>query len=163
MNKRLIVSVFVLLVAITGAYLIVSPAEAPSTVLGTDSTQVIGGCILGNVDSSGNIKIDESGFNPDVECITREVNSYEAVLLDVRTAEERVEDGYVAISTHYDVQKLRDGLTPKLDPNTKIYVHCKSGKRAGEAIEILKAKGYKDVTNIGGLVDWENAGGEVVR
>jgi len=146
-NKKLITSVVVLLVAFLVIYLFAFPVEAPVT----SSPE---GVVVDDV-----IEISL----PDTSLITEEVESFEAVLLDVRTEEERNEDGYIAISTHFDVQKLRDGLTPKLDPNTKIYIHCKSGKRAEEAVRILSQNGYTDLTNIGGLVDWENEGGEVVR
>ena len=36
-------------------------------------------------------------------------------------------------------------------------------KEFGKAEEILRANGFSDVTNIGGLIDWEQAGGSVVR
>ena len=95
--------------------------------------------------------------------ITQEVKEGKAVLLDVRTSQERSEDGYIEISTHFDLARLQAGELPDIPKDTKIYAHCKGGTRAGKAKEILEQNGFTDVSNIGGLVDWEEFGGEVSR
>jgi rhodanese-related sulfurtransferase len=106
--------------------------------------------------------VDETGaLHTDV--ISREVSKGRSVLLDVRTAQELAVDGYAAGSTHFDLARLQAGQLPDVPTDTTIYVYCKIGGRAGQAMEILEANGFTDVTNIGGLVDWETAGGEVLR
>lgn len=106
--------------------------------------------------------VSEDGvLNTDV--ISREVASGRAVLLDVRTAQELAIDGYAEGSTHFDLARLQNGELPQLARDTKMYVYCKAGARAGTAKGILESSGFTDVTNIGGLVDWEAAGGSVVR
>lgn len=107
------------------------------------------------------IVVDE--LSVDVSEINKEVLAGTAVLLDVRTELELEEDGYAPNSIHFDVVKIDEGELPDISKDKKIYVYCKSGGRAGRAEEILESNGWKDVVNIGGLVDWEAAGGEVVR
>ena len=109
----------------------------------------------------GEIIVDESSIN--VSEINMEVSAGTAVLLDVRTELELEEDGYAPNSIHFDVVKLDSGELPDISKDKKIYVHCKSGGRAGRAEGILEENGWTNVVNIGGLVDWEAAGGEVVK
>lgn len=99
----------------------------------------------------------------DVASIATEVVSGEAVLLDVRTPEELDTDGYALNSIHFDVVRLQNGELPEIDLDTKVYTYCKAGGRAGDAETILENAGYTNVENIGGLSDWEAAGGTVVR
>ena len=105
--------------------------------------------------------IEEDTLDP--EKISQEVANGLAVLLDVRTDAELVEDGYVSSSLHFDVVRLEAGELPDFSKDKKVYVHCKSGGRAGKAETILEDNGWTDVTNIGGLVDWIAAGGETVK
>jgi phage shock protein E len=91
-----------------------------------------------------------------------DVEAGRAALLDVRTAEE-VADGRAAGSEHVPLADLQDGATPSTAPDEKLYVYCRTGRRSAEAIELLRRAGYEDVTNIGGLVDWDHAGGRVER
>jgi len=95
--------------------------------------------------------------------ISEELKEGRAVLLDVRTEEELKTDGYAAGSIHFDLARLQAGELPDYPYETKMYVYCKSGGRSGQAEEILETNGFIDVENIGGLVDWERAGGSVVR
>lgn len=99
----------------------------------------------------------------DVTAITQEVQGGTAVLLDVRTNQELTLDGYAVNSTHFDLTRLQGGELPDYPKDMAIYTYCKGGVRAGKAKEILEENGFTDVTNIGGLTDWIQAGGEVVR
>jgi rhodanese-related sulfurtransferase len=83
-----------------------------------------------------------------------------AVLLDVRRDEE-FDDSRAEGAVHWPLANLKAGLMPDIEPETKVYVYCASGGRAEEAREILLAHGYSDVISIGGLADWQRAGGEV--
>lgn len=82
-----------------------------------------------------------------------------AVLLDVRTKEEydgKHLDGAANISIQEldgrmgDVEKLVGG-----DKTKPIVVYCGSGRRAATAKEKLVAAGYTQVTNLGGIADWD--------
>jgi len=105
--------------------------------------------------------VEDGLFDPNQ--ILSSVNNNSAVLLDVRTIEERESDGYAVNSTHFDVGLLRNGELPEIDQDVSVYVYCRSGGRAEEAKEILESNGFTDVTNIGGLTDWIEAGGEIVQ
>ncbi|PJE51276.1 MAG: hypothetical protein COV29_00775 [Candidatus Yanofskybacteria bacterium CG10_big_fil_rev_8_21_14_0_10_36_16] len=109
--------------------------------------------------SNGIVVLDENTINQ----INKEVGEGNAVLLDVRTPAELKEDGYAKNSTHFELAKLEEGKFPYIPTDMKVYIYCKSGARAGKAKTILEENGFTDVTNIGGLSDWEKAGGEVVK
>ena len=99
----------------------------------------------------------------DTQRITKEVNNGQAVLLDVRTALELEQEGYAISATHFDVKRLQEGEMPKVNKTMKIYIYCRSGKRAENAKNILENNGYTDVINIGGLINWNEAKGEIVN
>ena len=40
------------------------------------------------------------------------------------------------------------------DKNKLVLVYCRSGRRSKEAAEILDRLGYKNVYDIGGILDW---------
>lgn len=89
-----------------------------------------------------------------------DVRDGDAVLVDVRSDREfaagRAED--VRHLDHADVLK---GARPQLAKDETIYVYCRSGRRAAEVERILERDGWTDVTSIGGLRDWQAAGGAV--
>jgi len=37
-------------------------------------------------------------------------------------------------------------------------VYCRSGNRSATASEILADAGYNDIYDMGGIIDWQNAG-----
>ncbi|HMY16992.1 MAG TPA: rhodanese-like domain-containing protein [Polyangium sp.] len=82
-----------------------------------------------------------------------------AVLLDVRTADEYKErhlDKAVNIPVDQvnaqmaEIEKLTSG-----DKTKPIVVYCQAGGRAGRAKATLTAAGYTQVTNLGGIDDWD--------
>ena len=76
-----------------------------------------------------------------------------AVLLDVRTPEEH-KTGYLEGAVLLPLAELESKITKKIPAkNTPIYIYCRSGRRAGTAVEKLKAMGYTDLHNLGGLKD----------
>ena len=76
-----------------------------------------------------------------------------AVLLDVRTPEEH-KTGYLEGALLLPLAELESEISSKVaDKNTPIYIYCRSGRRAGTAVEKLKAMGYTDLHNLGGLKD----------
>jgi len=76
-----------------------------------------------------------------------------AVLLDVRTPEEH-KNGYLKGAVLLPLAELESKITKKIPAkNTPIYIYCRSGRRAGTAVEKLKTMGYTDLHNLGGLKD----------
>ncbi|MBE1275670.1 rhodanese-like domain-containing protein [Enterovibrio baiacu] len=77
----------------------------------------------------------------------------EAVWIDTRSAAEHFFDnipGDVRFS-HSDIVKEVTALYP--DKNQEIRLYCLSGVRSGKAMEALKAEGYQNVFNAGGIAD----------
>ena len=74
-------------------------------------------------------------------------------LIDVREPHEHAIcniPGAVLIPQGQLMQKLGS-----LDPNQEIVVHCKSGGRSGRAVEMMKARGFKNARNLtGGVLAW---------
>lgn len=76
-----------------------------------------------------------------------------AVVLDVRTPEEQKE-GYLDGAILLPLAGLDSEIVNKVPAeDTPIYIYCRSGRRAGIAVEKLKAMGYTDLHNLGGLKD----------
>ncbi len=80
-----------------------------------------------------------------------------AILIDVRSAEE-FKEGHLngAINIPHDV--IADKITGvSADKGKDIVVYCKSGRRAGVALQSLKSLGYQHVINAGGYEDVKEA------
>ena len=76
-----------------------------------------------------------------------------AVLLDVRTPEEH-KNGYLEGAVLLPLAELESKISSTVSgKNTPIYIYCRSGRRSGIAVEKLKAVGYTDLHNLGGLKD----------
>ena len=76
-----------------------------------------------------------------------------AVLLDVRTPEEH-KSGYLEGAELLPLAELESKISSTVPgKNTPIYIYCRSGRRAGTAVEKLKAMGYTKLHNLGGLKD----------
>lgn len=77
-----------------------------------------------------------------------------AAVIDVRTPEE-TSQGYLEGSLLYDIQNptFMDMLAT-LDPAANYYIYCRSGNRAGQAIEIMKQAGFTgELVNGGSLAN----------
>ena len=84
--------------------------------------------------------------------------SAEQYLIDVRSPEEFAEahaDGAINIPVDEASQKISD-ITQGHDAD--IYVYCRSGRRSGQAEQIMRELGYKNVTNQGGYEDLKTQG-----
>lgn len=102
-----------------------------------------------------------SEFGAAASTAVTDVEAGTATLVDVRTQEEW-DEGHAPQARHVPLADLEAGELPTDIPkDAKVYVYCRSGNRSGVAIGILEQAGYTDVTNIGGLTDWQAAGGDV--
>ena len=76
-----------------------------------------------------------------------------AVLLDVRTP-EKYKSVYLEGAVLLPLAELESKISSTVSgKNTPIYIYCRSGRRAETAVEKLKAMGYTDLHNLGGLKD----------
>ena len=81
--------------------------------------------------------------------------SKNAVLLDVRRIDE-YKAGHIPESILFTNETMTQEKAEKLIPskNTKIFVYCRSGRRSKEASKKLIEYGYKNVVEIGGILDY---------
>lgn len=76
------------------------------------------------------------------------------ILLDVRTAEEYAE-GHIAGSVLLPMDELFVKAGQSLgDRDAVIFVYCRSGRRSKMAAEALLGRGYMQVYDLGGIIDW---------
>lgn len=71
------------------------------------------------------------------------------VIIDVREKSE-YQMGHIAGSFHLPLSQIAHC---PFHSRQKIAVYCRSGRRSETAKNILKAAGYQNVTNIGGILD----------
>jgi len=77
-------------------------------------------------------------------------NTPGAVLLDVRTAREYAK-GHIPKSVNLPLHRIDEAASVVADKTTPLFVYCLSGARSSEAETKLKAMGYVNVKNIGGI------------
>jgi phage shock protein E len=98
-------------------------------------------------------------------CTTQEpldMSQYAAVI-DVRTPEE-TSLGYLEGAQLFDIQNptFMDMLST-LDPAADYYIYCRSGNRAGQAIDVMKQAGFTgELVNGGSLGNAANQTGLTV-
>ena len=74
-------------------------------------------------------------------------------VIDVREPDE-FQIARVAGVTLFPLSTLPQRFT-ELDPNSQIFIHCKSGKRSMKALEYLRQQGFKYVKSVkGGIEAW---------
>lgn len=77
--------------------------------------------------------------------------------IDVRTDAEWAA-GHVDGALHFDLARLQQGELPDLPKNTPIALYCRTGVRAGEALQILQENGFTNARNAGGLAGLQAQG-----
>ena len=74
-------------------------------------------------------------------------------VIDVRSRGEW-DHGHIEGAIWIPHEQIADGILAVLPRrNAPIALYCGSGVRAGKALETLKAMGYRDLENLGGLED----------
>ena len=75
------------------------------------------------------------------------------LVIDVRTQAEW-DEGHLEIARHIPLAQITDRIGEVAsDKDQKIYLHCLSGGRSGQAKTQLEGLGYTNVENTGGLED----------
>ncbi|NTV30412.1 rhodanese-like domain-containing protein [candidate division WWE3 bacterium] len=80
----------------------------------------------------------------------------DVIVIDVRTESEFRESHIqnAANVDYYQTEKF-DSYLNQLDKQKQYMIYCRSGHRAGQALEIMKQKGFTHVTNLaGGISAW---------
>lgn len=79
-----------------------------------------------------------------------------ALIVDVRSPEEFEEEHYPN-ALNIPVEETQRRMNEYGDKTKPIIVYCASGARSAYAARFLKANGYTDVINAGGLYDMPEA------
>ena len=89
-------------------------------------------------------------------------NTY-LVVLDVRTPEEFT-SGHLnnAQNIDYNSEAFRDEVN-KLDKSKTYIIHCRSGGRSAKALEIMKNLNFKEVYDMGGILQWQEKKYEITK
>ena len=75
------------------------------------------------------------------------------VLIDVRSAEEYA-SGHLRGAVNIPHDRIEEEIgAVAADKTARIILYCRSGRRADTALNALKAIGYENVSNYGGLED----------
>ena len=102
----------------------------------------------------------------DPSAVERELQSGDAVLVDLREPAELAEHGRIPGSVHVPRGMLEFRADPTssyhqepLDPSKRVILHCASGGRSALGAATLRAMGYSDVAHLdGGMTAWKEAG-----
>ena len=97
-------------------------------------------------------------------------NNGEIAIIDVRDISELSQTGKAKNAHHIPLMLLQSHANPShpefnkaLDTSKPVAVYCASGARSGMAVRALLQMGFESVHNIGGLMHWHHAGGEMER
>ena len=82
----------------------------------------------------------------------------DVVVLDVRTPAEFA-SGHIegALNLDFYAKDFRDRLA-ELDKGKGYIVHCRRGARSARAWKIMRSLGFKEVYDMGGIVEWTKKG-----
>jgi rhodanese-related sulfurtransferase len=78
------------------------------------------------------------------------------LLIDVRTPEE-FKSGHIPGAINIELDTLASRIR-EIPQDRPIVLYCRSGRRSEMAAEILGHFGYSQVTDLGGIIDWQRQG-----
>ena len=94
----------------------------------------------------------------------------ELLVIDVRDIGELTASGRAEGALHVPLMTFKMKCDPsspeclvELSLDRPIALYCASGARSQMAARMMSAMGYREVHNIGGLRDWQAAGGAITR
>lgn len=104
--------------------------------------------------------------NLSVDEVAAEMESGEALLVDLREPGERAQQGVIPGAVHAPrgmIEFWADPSSayhrPEFDPNRRVILHCASGGRSALAADTLQQMGYTNVAHLdGGFTAWKQAG-----
>ncbi|HZS78791.1 MAG TPA: rhodanese-like domain-containing protein [Ktedonobacteraceae bacterium] len=102
-----------------------------------------------------------------MEEMQRELESGDALIIDIRDVRERWREGTIPGAKHVPRGMLEFWADPQseyhkkyMDPNRRTIVYCAGGLRSSLAADVLQKMGYKDVAHLEmGFDGWKKAGG----
>lgn len=102
-------------------------------------------------------------FDKTMEEVKKELDEQKDIqLLDMREADE-YREGHIPGADLLPLSELETRAKDIVEVRKLHYVYCRSGQRSRTAVKKLKAMGYDQLYNIGGIVHWpyeQKAGNE---
>jgi rhodanese-related sulfurtransferase len=85
-------------------------------------------------------------------------NNNNLVIIDVRTPEEFNQE-HIQDASNIDFysDNFKDELN-NLDKTRTYVIHCRSGGRSSQALDIMRELGFREVYNMGGIIQWKEKG-----
>lgn len=98
--------------------------------------------------------------------VVAELADKQVLLVDLREAEEREQEGVIPGAIHaprgqleFFADRASDLHLPEFDPRRRIILYCAAGARSALAADTLQQMGYTDVAHLtGGLRAWRECG-----
>ncbi len=85
-------------------------------------------------------------------------NDTSLVIIDVRTPEEFNQEHIPGASNiDFRSNNFKEELNG-LDKNKTYVIHCRSGARSAQALEMMRELGFREVYNMGGIIQWKEKG-----
>jgi rhodanese-related sulfurtransferase len=117
-----------------------------------------------SADMVAEAKAQIDNLSPDQ--VAQELASGNAVLVDIRDATERSQNGAIPGAVHASrglLEFYADPSSPmhkpELDPDKRVILHCASGGRSALSARTLKEMGYSNVAHLeGGMNAWKEQG-----
>ena len=78
------------------------------------------------------------------------------LLVDVRTPEEFA-TGHIAGAVNIPLQDIAARMS-EIPKDTPAIIYCRSGNRSAQAMQILANAGYTQIYDLGGVIQWTQAG-----
>ena len=102
------------------------------------------GCACGNAENNSDGTQAEQSAPIDMSSV---------ILLDVRSPEEYA-SGYLQGARNIPHDRIEAEIAAVVpDKSAQVILYCRSGRRANTALETMRAMGYANVSNYGGLED----------
>ncbi|HQQ97668.1 MAG TPA: rhodanese-like domain-containing protein [Cyclobacteriaceae bacterium] len=119
-------------------------------------------CVVLGACAGGNSTNEKTSLTP-AEFDEQSKTTAEAILIDVRTAEE-VQSGYIKGAINMDYKRPEFKLLiAGMDKTKPYFVYCLSGMRSGKAADFMREQGFEHVMTLdGGIKAWTAAGLPVV-
>lgn len=100
---------------------------------------------------------DTTGLAISHQKFQKQMKKRNTVVLDVRTLDE-YKTGFIGNAINYNVMDSLSFVTniSSLDKEKKYLLYCKSGRRSGKALVMMKKMGFQNVHHLrGGVTDWK--------
>ncbi len=84
------------------------------------------------------------------------------IVVDVREQSE-YNEGHIDTAILLPLGNIEKDAPNLLEKEATIIVYCRSGRRSAYAAKKFVSLGYKNIYDMGGIIDWVNQGYEVVN